>query len=41
MYEKDLAARINQQRAGLFDIEETRMFEGIAYMLNGNMCLAI
>ena len=41
MYDKDLATRINQQLAGLFDIEETRMFGGIAYMLNGNMCLAI
>jgi hypothetical protein len=40
IYDKDLAARINQQRVELFDIEETRMFGGIAYMLNGNMCLA-
>ena len=40
MYDKELAARINQQRAGLFDIEETCMFGRIAYMLNGNMCLA-
>ena len=41
MYEKDLAARINQQLAGLFDTEETRILGGTAYMLNGNMCLAI
>ena len=41
MYDKHLAARINRQRAGLFVIEETRMFGGIAYMLTGNMCMAI
>ncbi len=40
MYAKDLATRINQQRVELFDIEETRMFGGIAYMLDRNMCLA-
>ena len=41
MYDKDLAAHINQQLAGLFDIKETRMFIGIDFMLNSNMCLAI
>ena len=41
MYDKHLAARINLQLAGLFDIGKTRTFGGIAYMLNGNMYLAI
>jgi hypothetical protein len=41
MYDKDLVSRINAQLTGLFDIEETRMFGGVAYMLNGNMCLAV
>ena len=36
-----LAERIRQHLAGRENVEEKRMFGGIGFLLNGNMCVAV
>ena len=41
MYVRRLATRLNQLAATLLDLEETRMFGGLADMMNGHICFAL
>jgi hypothetical protein len=41
MYDRGLATRLHALTATLFDLEETRMFGGLAYMMNGHICFAL
>ena len=34
MYDRGLATRLNELTATLFDLEETRMFGGLTYMMD-------
>ena len=34
MYDRGLATRLHESTATLFDLEETRMFGGLTYMIN-------
>ena len=34
MYDRGLATQLHELTATLFDIEETRMFGGLTYMIN-------
>ena len=40
-YSENLAERIRRQLAGRKNIEEKKMFGGIGFLLNGNMCVGI
>jgi TfoX/Sxy family transcriptional regulator of competence genes len=40
-YSKALAERIRQQLARRRNIEEKRMFGGVGYLLDGNMCVGV
>lgn len=40
-YDEDLAARVRGSFGDAFDITERKMFGGIAFMLNGNMCCGV
>ena len=40
-YDTQLAQRIRQQLAGRRDIAEKKMFGGLAFLLNGNMCCGV
>ena len=41
MYNRGLATRLHELTATLFDLEETRMFGGLAYLMNGHFCFAL
>ena len=41
MYNRGLATRLHELTATLFDLEETRMFGGLAYMMNDHICFAL
>ena len=41
MYDRGLATRLSELTATLFDLEETWMFGGLAYMMNGHICFAL
>jgi hypothetical protein len=41
MYDRRLATRLHELTATLFDLEETRMFGGLAYMMNDHICFAL
>ena len=41
MYDRGLATRLHELTATLFDLEETRMFGGLAYMMNDHTCFAL
>ena len=41
MYDRGLATRLHELTATLFDLEETRMFGGLTYMMNEHICLAL
>ncbi len=41
MYDRGLATRLHELTATLFDLEETRMFGGLAYMMNDHICFAL
>jgi hypothetical protein len=41
MYDRGLATRLHELTATLFDLEETRMFGGLAYLMNGHFCFAL
>lgn len=40
-YSEALAERIRRRLAGLEGIEENRMFGGIGFLLNGNLCVGV
>ena len=37
----DLAGRVRRRLAGLPDLEEKRMFGGLAFMVSGHMCCGV
>ncbi|MFC7492786.1 MULTISPECIES: TfoX/Sxy family protein [unclassified Nocardioides] len=39
-YDEDLAAQLREISAGLPGMSETRMFGGLAFLVNGNMAVA-
>ena len=41
MYDRGLATRLHELTATLFDLEETRMSGGPAYMMNSHICSAL
>ena len=41
MYDRGLATRLQELTATLFDLEETRIFGGLAFMMNGHICFAL
>ena len=41
MYDRGLTTQLHELTATLFDLEETRMFGGLAYMMNGHICFAL
>ena len=41
MYDHGQATRLHKLTATLFDLDETRMFGGLAYMMNGHICFAL
>jgi hypothetical protein len=41
MYDRGLATRLHELAATLFDLEKTRMFGGLAYMINDHICFAL
>ena len=41
MYDRGLAARLHELAATLFDREETQIFGGLDYMMNGHICFAL
>ena len=41
MYERGLAARLDELTATLFDLEVTQMFGRLADMMNGDICFAL
>ena len=41
MYDRGLATRLHELTATLFDLEETRMYGGLAYMMNDHICFAL
>ena len=40
-YDEGLAQRLREVMADHDDIEEKKMFGGLAFMLNGNMCVGV
>ncbi len=40
-YDERLASRVRRLLAAAGDVEERRMFGGIAFMLNGHMCCGV
>jgi TfoX/Sxy family transcriptional regulator of competence genes len=40
-YDEKLAARVRGALAGQADVEEKKMFGGLAFMLRGNMCCGV
>jgi hypothetical protein len=40
-YDENLATRVREALAGRRGIDERRMFGGLAYLLNGHMCLGV
>jgi len=40
MHDRGLATRLHELTAAFYDLEETRMFGGLAYMMNGHICFA-
>ncbi len=40
-YDEELARRVRQLLAPIENIQERKMFGGLAFMLNGNMCCGI
>ena len=41
MYDRGLATRLHELTATLFDLEETQMFGGLAYMMNDHICFVL
>jgi TfoX/Sxy family transcriptional regulator of competence genes len=40
-YSESLAERIRRRLAGLQGIEEKKMFGGVGFLLNGNLCVGV
>jgi len=40
-FDEALAGRIRKQLAGRKDINEMKLFGGVGFMLNGNMCVGV
>lgn len=40
-YNEKLTIRVREALAHLRDVEEKRMFSGVAFMVNGKMCIAV
>jgi hypothetical protein len=40
MYDRGQATRLHELTATLFDLEETRLFGGLAYMMHDHICFA-
>ena len=40
-YDEKLAARVRKALAGEADLTERKMFGGLSFMLNGNMCCGV
>jgi TfoX/Sxy family transcriptional regulator of competence genes len=40
-YSESLAQRIRKRLGGLDGVEEKKMFGGLAFLLNGNMCVGV
>ena len=41
MYKRGLATQLHELTATLFDLEENRIFGGLAYMMNDHICFAL
>ena len=41
MYDRGLAARLDDIMAGMLEIKNTRMFGGYGFLMNGHMCVGI
>ena len=41
MYDHGLPTQLHKLTATLFDLEETQMFRGLAYMRSGHICFAL
>ena len=41
MYDRGLAARLDEIMSGMLEMEVTRMFGGYGFLMNGNMCVGI
>ena len=41
MYDRGQATRLHELTATLFDLEETRLFGGLAYMMHDHICFAL
>ena len=41
MYDRGLAARLDELMAGMLDMETTTMFGGYGFMMNGHICVGI
>ena len=41
MYGESLASRVRKRLAGLEGVEEKRLFGGIRFLLNGNLCARV
>jgi len=41
MYDRGLAARLDDIMAGMLEMETTRMFGGYGFLMNGHMCVGI
>jgi len=41
MYDKGLAARLDDIIGGMLDMETTTMFDGYGFMMNGHICVGI
>ncbi|MBA3647738.1 MAG: TfoX/Sxy family protein [Chitinophagales bacterium] len=40
-YNPKLATRVREALTGILNVEEKRMFRGIAFMVNGKMCISV
>lgn len=40
-YNEEIAARIRQALTGKYKVEEKKMFGGLAFMVNGKMCITV
>ena len=41
MYSESLAGRVRRRLAGLEGVEEKRLFGGVGFLLNGNLCAGV
>ena len=41
MYDRGLAARLDEMMGGMLEMETTTMFGGYGFMMNGHICVGI